>query len=151
MAEVYAALAGAIAAGVFALVGVGVGYLLEERRAIRQQIARDAEWIRDNLFRTYSDCIYYLVKLALSSTERSASDKDVRQHYSEALRFLNLLIGFHFGTPDVVQQLESAATSLANTSDKFGGELSKAADDAVAQVKLVFRADRRIQGCDPRN
>lgn len=151
MTELYAALAGAIAAGIFALAGVAVGYLLEERRAIRQQVARDAEWTREKLYGAYSDCIYYLVKLAVSSTDRSTADKEVRQHYSEAIRYLNLLTGFHFGTPDAVRQLESAAVSLANTSDSTAGNLSEVADETVAKVKSIFRGDTRIQGCNPRN
>ena len=39
----------------------------------------------------HSNCLYYLVKLGISAVTESTKDKEVRQHYTEAQRYLLLL------------------------------------------------------------
>lgn len=135
--QVIAALAGAIIAGLFAL---GVGFLAYRREARSQ----DALWIRDKLFTVYSDCIYYLIKLSLSSLTHSTKNKDVRQHFSESQRFLNLLRGYHHADRAAATELLGCTRNLAAASDKTK-DLSTAADDALDTVKRLFADDPRIQ------
>jgi len=56
-----------------------------------RQIAND-EWVREKVVASYSEAIYYLVKLSMSSVSKEADrDKQVRQHVAESQRYLNLL------------------------------------------------------------
>lgn len=135
--QVIAALAGALIAGLFALC---VGFLAH-RRETRSQ---DALWIREKLFTVYSDCIYYLIKLSLSSATHSTSDKEVRQHFSEAQRFLNLLRGYHHADRAAATELLGCTRNLAAASEKTA-DLSTAADQALDTVKRLFADDPRIQ------
>ncbi len=71
--EVVAAFVGALAAGGLAWFAGWNAFRLEVRR-------RDHEWARDMLFELYSNCIYYLVKLSISSQSETARDRHSEAH-----------------------------------------------------------------------
>ena len=58
--QVAAAILGAVIAGLFAFV---VGWLAHRRERKRN----DIQWHQEKLLEAYSNCIYYLVKLSISS------------------------------------------------------------------------------------
>src|SRR4029434_6856794 len=93
--EVQAALIGALVAGVLTLAGTVVNLYFETRRSREENRRRDAEWRREKCNEAYSQAIYYLFKLQVSSQSAAPTDKDVRQHLSEAQRFLALLQAYH--------------------------------------------------------
>lgn len=135
--QVAAALAGAIIAGVFAFV---VGWLAH-RREVRR---RDMEWSREKLLECYSNCIYYLIKLSISSSKKSTEDKDVRQHFSEAQRYLVLLRAYHHSSDESVADLKKCSAGLADASDTTF-QLSEAAEHAIEVVKSLMETDRRVR------
>ena len=71
----------------------------------------DSEWRREKCNEAYSEAIYYLFKLQLSSVKNDLSDKDVRQHMSEAQRYLSLLQAYHPSDHER-EQLRYAAEKL---------------------------------------
>lgn len=134
--RIEAAFIGAIIAGVFAFV---VGWLTH-RRDVRR---RDLEWSREKLLESYSNCIYYLVKLGISSMSKSTEDKDVRQHFSEAQRYLNLLRAYHSPSDVAVEKLRTCNQNLAANWNKTK-ELSEVADNAVEDVKRIMENDEHF-------
>lgn len=129
--EIYAALIGASVGGVLALLGSGLTALIEGRRRLEDARRRDAEWRREKCNEAYSQTIYYLFKLKVSSTVASLDDKDVRQHLSEAQRYLALLQAYH--------PLENVRTELRAASDRLikstGPELRSSAESARRTVE----------------
>jgi hypothetical protein len=107
--EVQAALIGAFVAGVLTLAGSLVSLYFEARRTREESRRRDAEWRREKCNEAYSEAIYYLFKLQVSSQSQGPSDKEVRQHLSEAQRFLALLQAYH---PDESMRQELARVAL---------------------------------------
>jgi hypothetical protein len=135
--QVAAALIGALLAGVFAFV---VGWTAHRRETRR----RDVEWSREKLLECYSNCVYYLIKLSISSSKKSTDDKDVRQHFSEAQRYLILLSVYHHSDSATVAKLNDCNATLCTAADKTA-ELAEAADGAVEVVKSLMEQDRRVQ------
>ncbi|NUZ05980.1 hypothetical protein [Piscinibacter koreensis] len=101
------------------------------------------EWIRTTLFSIYSDAIYYLVKLSLSAPTNALGSKEVRQHFSEAQRFLNLLHCYH-DPAGAAKELQERSRALAAASEQTV-ELATASEAALATVKALFQADGRVQ------
>lgn len=134
--EVWAALVGAFLAGLFS---VGSGMLIH-RREVK---TRYNQWVREQLFAAYSSSFYYLIKLSVSGETKSTTDKDVRQHFSEAQRFLNILRGYHAKSPDAARLQQCTADLAANSKNTPG--LSVAADNALNVVKDLFANDPRVQ------
>src|SRR4029450_1987636 len=93
--EVQAALVGALIAGVLTLAGSLLTLYFETRRAREENRRHDSEWRREKCNEAYSEAIYYLFKLQVSSQTAGPADKEVRQHLSEAQRFLALLQAYH--------------------------------------------------------
>ena len=135
--QVAAALIGALIAGVFAFI---VGWTAHRRDTRR----RDVEWSREKLLECYSNCVYYLVKLSISSSKKSTDDKDVRQHFSEVQRYLILLSAYHHSDPATVARLNQCNAELCFAADNTA-KLSHAADDALEMVKSLMEKDRRVQ------
>ena len=93
--EVQAALVGALIAGALTLAASLLNLYFETRRTREENRRRDAEWRREKCNEAYSEAIYYLFKLQVSSQTAGPADKEVRQHLSEAQRFLALLQAYH--------------------------------------------------------
>jgi hypothetical protein len=134
--EVWAALVGAFLAGLFSVFG---GALLHHR----ETKSRYSQWVREQLFEAYSNSFYYLVKLSVSAETKTTADKDVRQHFSEAQRFLNILRGYHSRTSEEADLLKSTKDLEANSQKS--PELSAAADRVLDIVKDLFSNDQRVQ------
>jgi len=134
--QVIAAILGAIIAGTFAFV---VGWLTHRREKRRS----DIQWFREKLLESYSNCIYYLVKLSISSSKKSTDDKDVRQHFSESQRYLILLRAYHSDN-EHTSQLKECSRKLADTWNETD-KLSDAADYAIEIVKSLLENDGRVQ------
>lgn len=147
--DVWAALAGAAVAGVTTIVISVISYIRDEKQLREQHRQRSEEWFREKLAVSYSDCIYYLVKLTLSSMKHLPSDdKDVRQHFAESQRYLVLLRIYQ--TEESSSDEESPAEKLKNcnfaleqASDDCK-KLSEAADAAANTVKEIMERDMRI-------
>ena len=124
--DVYAALIGASVGGVLTLLGSGLTALVEGRRRVEDARKRDAEWRREKCNEAYSQAIYYLFKLKVSSASASSDDRDVRQHLSEAQPYLALLQAYH--------PLENVRTELRDASDRLtkgaSSDLSSSAEEA---------------------
>lgn len=105
-----------LAGGFFALLGSALGALFERSRSRQEEQRRDAEWRRDQRNHAYSEAIYYLFKLQVSSASSDVTSKDVRQHLSEAQRYLSLLRAY---VPDdgIHSQLSSASADLTALND----------------------------------
>jgi hypothetical protein len=134
--DVWAALVGAFLAGLFS---IGSGMLIH-RREVK---TRYNQWVREQLFEAYSNSFYYLIKLSVSGEKKSTENKDVRQHFSETQRFLNILRGYHANSPEAVRLQRSTQELAANS--KKSPELSVAADNALDVVKDLFANDPRVQ------
>jgi len=156
--EVNAALAGGLLAGA---ISVGLSYLSHRREAKeRCAAAREHDraehdrWLRDRMYDIYSQAIYYLVKLGTSAPNLPKDQKDVRQHFSECQRFLNLLRGYHATEPDAAAELQTATKALETAwnqawNQNCGMTLSREADKALGEVKALFEKDPRIQRRQP--
>ncbi len=107
----------------------------------------DKEWRRQELHDAYSGAFYYLVKLALSSLHATTRDKDVRQHFSEAQRYL-ILLDAHHEVHATKEKLRARREALADNSDQTA-ELSCAAEQALEEVKIIFGEDTRLQMTAP--
>jgi hypothetical protein len=131
--DVQAALIGAAVAGILTLAGGVLTFYLETRRTHEENRRRDAEWRREKCNEAYSQAIYYLFKLQISSQSQGPSDKDVRQHLSEAQRYLSLLQAYH-PAESIRQELARVALRL-KTPVAVSGELSTRADEARRSVE----------------
>lgn len=131
--EVQAALIGALVAGVLTLAGSLLNMYFEARRTREENRRHDAEWRREKCNEAYSEAIYYLFKLQVSSQSQSLADKDVRQHLSEAQRFLALLQAYH---PDESMRQELARVALGlQAAVATPGNLSSQAAEARRLVE----------------
>jgi hypothetical protein len=144
--EVQAALLGALVAGVLTLGGSVLNLYFETRRTREENRRRDAEWRREKCNEAYSEAIYYLFKLQVSSQSQGPSDKDVRQHFSEAQRFLALLQAYH-PKDSMRQKLARVAVDL-QASHAAPGNLSAKADEArrVVEESLQSTWSPNIRG-----
>lgn len=153
--EVIAALVGALVAGLFALVGGAVGFLWQQQ-----------QWVRERLLAAYSNSIYYLFKLSVSSQDYldtlaeetkqraqggkitvdvAAAKKDLRQHLSESQRHLALLLSFH----DVdVAQGRALADALKLLTSSPSANLPKISGDAANEVRAALATDSRVKARD---
>jgi hypothetical protein len=131
--EVWAALAGTVVAGGFALLGLWLTSRQEVERRTADEKRRDVEWRREKCNEAYSQAIYYLFKLHVSAQGAALSDKDVRQHLSEAQRYMSLLQAYH---PDESQRkhLSEAAEPLLQHIDS-PAELSSSAIITLTLVR----------------
>ena len=136
--EVQAALIGASVGGLIALVGTLLAAVFEAKRRVADARQRDGEWRREKCNEAYSQAIYYLFKLQLSSTKNDLSDKDVRQHLSEAQRFLSLLQAYH-PMPDQRERLKHAAVALRSGIGE-PNSISQAASDARQTVESSLQS-----------
>jgi hypothetical protein len=109
--EVQVALIGATVGGIIALVGTVLAAIFESRRLQADASRRDKEWRREKCNEAYSQAIYYLFKLQVSAADGDLSNKEVRQHLSEAQRYLSLLQAYH---PSAIerQRLSQASEQL---------------------------------------
>lgn len=124
--EVQAALIGALIAGVLTLTGILLTSHVESRRMREETRKRDDEWRREKCNEAYSQAIYYLFKLEVSSQSQDINDKDVRQHLSEAQRFLTLLTAYH-PHETIRKQLGAAALSFQPSAVSKGDISARAA------------------------
>ena len=136
--EVQAALIGASVGGLIALVGTLLAAVFEDKRRVADKLRRDDEWRREKCNEAYSQAIYYLFKLQLSSAQNDPSDKDVRQHLSEAQRFLSLLQAYH-PKADQRDRLKLAAVTLRSGIAE-PDSISKAASDARETVESSLQS-----------
>jgi hypothetical protein len=136
--EVQAALIGASVGGLIALVGTLLAAIFEDKRRLADALRRDSEWRREKCNEAYSQAIYYLFKLQVSSAKNDLSDKDVRQHLSEAQRFLSLLEAYH-PVADQRERLKHAAVTLRSGIAK-PDSISKAASDARETVESSLQS-----------
>lgn len=131
--EVQAALIGASVGGLIALLGTLLAAIFDNKRQQADALRRDSEWRREKCNEAYSQAIYYLFKLQLSSAKNDPYDKDVRQHLSEAQRFVSLLQAYH-PSSDQREHLKRAADTLRSGIDR-PDSISKAASDARLVVE----------------
>jgi len=136
--EVQAALIGASVGGLIALFGTLLAAIFENKRRLADALRRDIEWRREKCNEAYSQAIYYLFKLQLSSVKNDPSDKDVRQHLSEAQRFLSLLQAYH-PLNDQRERLRRAAETLRSGID-IPGSISKSASEAREVVETSLHS-----------
>ena len=136
--EVQAALIGASVGGLIALFGTLLAAVFESKRRIADALRRDIEWRREKCNEAYSQAIYYLFKLQLSSAKNDTSDKEVREHLSEAQRFLSLLQAYH-PLNDERQQLRRAAERLRTGID-VPSSISNAASEAREVVETSLHS-----------
>jgi hypothetical protein len=136
--RIQAALIGAVIAGIFAF---GGGWLAHYRDAKR----RDFEWSREKLLECYSNSIYYLVKLSITAqSQHNAKEfEDLRQHFSETQRNLNLLMAYRFAGNLGNETLNNCTKNLAGAWGN-NNEISSAADNTIAIVKTLFERDERV-------
>jgi len=141
--HVTGALVGATIAGAVALIGGWLGRRHEVQRA-------ETDWFREKLLEAYSNCIYYLVKLSLSASEKPTGEKekadnrkDVRQHFSESQRYLILLRAYH-SVPSTVAQLKAANKGLADNWNDFD-KLGEVAEREVELIKELLEHDPRVK------
>ena len=167
--EVAAAILGAAVAGGFALIALFFGWLFEVRRwrrdrvirdedwkrneqardndRRREQEVRDSEWLREKALAAYSDAVYYLFKLSLSSKRDGLESKDVRQHISESRRHL-LLIRAH--TPDLADAVDDLFAELnVAVQDRSAKPLSDVADSLGHRVVELLTNDLRFHVSPP--
>jgi hypothetical protein len=136
--DVQAALIGASVGGLIALFGTILAAVFENKRRLADARRRDSEWRREKCNEAYSQAIYYLFKLQLSSVKNDPSDKDVRQHLSEAQRFLSLLQAYH-PLNDQRERLKRAAQTL-RTGIEIPGSISKSALEAREVVETSLHS-----------
>jgi hypothetical protein len=130
-------LAGAVLVGALALLS---GWLSRQHELSRSK----TEWFRDKLLEAYSGALYYLMKLGISAMTKSAKDDgEVRQHYSEAQRYLLLLRAFSTRTADF-ERLSTCVKDLVAHWDK-PCLLAERADAASDVVQLLLEADDRVK------
>jgi hypothetical protein len=136
---VWAAYVAGLLNGVFAL--VGIIYAARNERSRRTESARreDLIWFRNAIAEAYSEALFYLFKLSVSSQTAPRTDKDVRQHLSEAQRNLLLLYAYQ---PD--QSKRDALMEQVNALDNEKSNLSAAATSAGTVVRTQFQSDTRI-------
>src|SRR6266545_4247924 len=148
--HVTGAIVGATGALVGATVAGGVALLSDWLSRKHEKERAEVAWFREKLLEAYSGCIYYLVKLSLSASEKPTTDKektenrkDVRQHFSESQRYLILLRAYH-SSPSAIDSLKAASKSLAdnwNAFDTLGG----VADKEVEMIKELLEHDARVK------
>ena len=131
--EVEAALIGASVGGVIALVGTLLSVVSDYWRRRAEMLRRDVEWRREKCNEAYSEAIYYLFKLQLSASRTDLVDKEVRQHLSEAQRYLQLLQAYHPSDRERAE-LKSAGDALRG-GVLVPDTLAKAAESAMAIVE----------------
>lgn len=102
--------------------------IFENRRRRADAQKRDSEWRREKCNEAYSHAIYYLFKLQISAATTDIADKDVRQHLSEAQRYLSLLQAYH-PLADARKKLSHASEQLREGIRKPEG-ISKSAEAA---------------------
>ena len=131
--EVQAALIGASVGGLIALIGTLLAAVFEDKRRQSDALRRDIEWRREKCNEAYSQAIYYLFKLQLSAVKNDLSDKDVRQHLSEAQRYLSLLQAYHPSDHERAR-LKYAAETL-RAAVRAPDSISKSAETAREAVE----------------
>jgi hypothetical protein len=137
--QVWASYVAGLLSGIFALVGMMATARNERLR--REEAARreDIIWFRNAIAEAYSQALYYLFKLSVSSTTAPRTDKDVRQQLSESQRYLLLLYAYQADTGKK-QALMSEVTAL----DSAAANLASVAANAGATVRSQFQTDSRI-------
>jgi hypothetical protein len=133
MSNEEAALIGAGVGGVIALVGTLLSALFDYWRRRADMLRRDVEWRREKCNEAYSEAIYYLFKLQLSASRSDLADKEVRQHLSEAQRYLSLLQAYHPSNRERAR-LKSAADSI-RAGAQAPDTLANAAEGAMGIVE----------------
>src|SRR5262249_11962388 len=137
---VVAAMAGALIAAAMVLVS---NYLV----ARKERLA----WERENLFTSYSNCMYYLIKLSMSALAVGEVDrrsdpkrydelmKDARQHIAESQRYSNILSLYN-------PRDETLQASRKQIEDNWNRPrvLSTKAEEALSVVKKLLDKDRRL-------
>jgi uncharacterized membrane-anchored protein YhcB (DUF1043 family) len=143
MTEWFWAIVGAIAG----LVLGAILTLLTNERALAQH---RSFWIREKLYENYSNAIYYLFKLEISSKAASLEDREVRQHYSEAQRFLHLLSAYQKHR-DATTPFQALSDTLATASDDLAtvriaaeNPLTSAAFGARVAIVDLMSKDKRL-------
>ena len=137
--QVWAAYAGGLLSGLFALIGMMASARNERLR--REEVAHreDLIWFRNAIAEAYSQALYYLFKLSVSSTNSPRTDKDVRQHLSESQRYLLLLYAYQ---PDATKK--TALMAEVTALDSATANLSTVATSAAATVRGQFQTDPRL-------
>jgi|SRR5690349_14380500 len=138
-----AALGGAVVGGLFTLLVNEVTNRRETARRRGEAVQKEKEWLRDQLLKTYSDGIYYLTKLARSSRSQPADNKDVRQHFSESLRYLYLLRAYHEKTGEA-----GKVQILIDNLSVDGVDLSQSAKEACFAIQGLLKHDQRLNVTD---
>jgi hypothetical protein len=112
-------------------------------------------WVREKLLEAYSWCIYYLFKLGISSSTDPITNTDVRQHLSEAQRYLLLLAAYQTSddaknklthTLGRIESAIGADKKNANTAPT----VSAAAKSGHSDVKQLLEEDWRVKEKDSR-
>jgi hypothetical protein len=150
--QVYAALFGAVVAGLFAV----LAGLITHRKAIERFKAeadqRNQEWQREKLHDAYSNAIYYAFKAMLSTGSSEIGDKDVRQQVSETQRYLTLLGGYH-RSEDATRLLQCAKSlrieAIKNARNIDQRQVASALWDALNLSRELLAADSRIVSPPP--
>lgn len=137
--QVWAAYVGGLLTGLFALFGMLLSAGLERRRRTEAASREDLIWFRNAIAEAYSQALYYLFKLSISSSTATRSDKDVRQQLSESQRYLLLLYAYQ---PDTKQK--QALLNEVAALDNLAGNLSVDATAAANTVRSQFQSDKRL-------
>ena len=131
--EVQAAFIGASVGGLIALIGTLLAAILENKRRQSDTLMRAVEWRREKCNEAYSQAIYYLFKLQISAVNHDLSDKDVRQHISEAQRYLSLLQAYHPSDQERARLKQAAEVLRAGV--QAPDSISKSAEAAREAVE----------------
>jgi|GEM_PF-6801777 len=137
--QVWAAYAGGLLSGAFALVGMMAAARNERLRRADAARREDIIWFRNAIAEAYSQALYYLFKLSVSSTTAARTDKEVRQQLSESQRYLLLLYAYQADTAK-----KDALMAEVTALDSAEASLSTVAKSAATTVRSQFQADPRL-------
>jgi len=137
--QVWAAYVSGLLSGVFAILAMVVSSRNERLRLRETAHREDVIWFRNAIAEAYSQSLYYLFKLSVSSASADRSAEKVRQHLSEAQRYLLLLHAYHVSSADRANIMQAV-----NALDDQQKELSESAREAVTLVRKLFQVDPRI-------
>jgi hypothetical protein len=110
---------------------------------------RRIEWSREKVLEEYSNGIYYLTKLTITAGLQRPNDADLRQHYSEAVRWLGLLAAHRApGAADVLQQFRAATISMPVDAAALPA-IRAASDTAASALQAAIASDVRVLVWEP--
>jgi hypothetical protein len=136
--QVWAAYVSGLLSGLFALFAFWLNSRSEQAKLVAAEHREDFIWFRNAIADAYSQAIYYLFKLSMSSAAAVPDQKEVRQHLSESQRYLLLLHAYH-------AESETKAKLLVAVNDlDTSAKLSDSATKGLQLARLLFTTDGRI-------